>query len=128
MIARTAPSKDSLASIKLLTGLLSLTAGSTDVIGFLGLGGLFVAHVTGNLVILAAHFVTGGGAQVASILSVPVFTSALCLARLLAGGFEAIGLNSLRPLLLLQFSLLAGSVLITAGYGSYNHQYHALHD
>jgi uncharacterized membrane protein YoaK (UPF0700 family) len=26
------------------------------VISFLGLGGLFAAHISGNLVILAAHF------------------------------------------------------------------------
>jgi len=29
---------------------LSLIAGSTDIIGFLGLNGLFTAHITGNLV------------------------------------------------------------------------------
>jgi uncharacterized membrane protein YoaK (UPF0700 family) len=40
---------------KLLPGVLSVIAGSTDVISFLGLGGLFTAHITGNLVILAAH-------------------------------------------------------------------------
>jgi uncharacterized membrane protein YoaK (UPF0700 family) len=97
---------------KLLTGVLSLTAGSMDVIGFLGLGGLFTAHITGNLVILAARVVSGGAAQLAAILSVPVFMLVLCLARLLAGGFEAIGLGSLRPLLLLQFLLLAGSLVI----------------
>jgi hypothetical protein len=36
-------------------GLLSVVAGSADVIRLLGLGGLFTAHVTGNLAILAAH-------------------------------------------------------------------------
>src|SRR5271166_4027297 len=49
---QTAPSIESLPSMKLLTGVLSLTAGSVDVIGFLGLGGLFTAHITGNLVIV----------------------------------------------------------------------------
>jgi uncharacterized membrane protein YoaK (UPF0700 family) len=114
---QTAPSIDSPPSMKLLTGVLSLTAGSVDVIVFLGLGGLFTAHITGNLVILAAHIVTGGVAQWAAILSVPVFMLALCLARLLAGGFEAIGLDSLRPLLLLQFLFLAGFLVICAAAG-----------
>ena len=29
------------------------------VIGFLALGGLFTTHITGNLVVVAAHHVTG---------------------------------------------------------------------
>src|ERR1700692_450311 len=52
---------------------LSLIAGSTDMIGFLVLNGLFTAHITGNLVILAAHIVGGGEAQIAPMLSVSRF-------------------------------------------------------
>ena len=37
----------------LLPFVLSMIAGSADVIGFLGLGGLLTAHITGNLVLLA---------------------------------------------------------------------------
>jgi uncharacterized membrane protein YoaK (UPF0700 family) len=101
----------------LMTLVLSLTAGSTDVIGFLGLGGLFTAHITGNLVVLAAHIVSGGAAQLAAVLSVPVFMLVLCLARLLAGGFAAIGLGSLSPLLLLQFLFLCGSLVVCIAEG-----------
>jgi uncharacterized membrane protein YoaK (UPF0700 family) len=85
-----------------------LTAGSVDAIGFLGLGGLFTAHITGNLVVLAAHVVSGGTAPFAAMLAVPVFMAVVGLTRLLAAGLEAIGLASLRPLLLLQFLLLGG--------------------
>src|SRR6202051_2020227 len=53
-------SVDSSLTMKLLPAVLSLTAGSVDVISFLGLGGLFTAHITGNLVILASQLVTGG--------------------------------------------------------------------
>jgi Protein of unknown function (DUF1275) len=58
---------------KLLTFVLSVIAGSVDVIGFLGLGTLFIAHITGNLVILAARYAAGEHAPAAHLLSVPVF-------------------------------------------------------
>jgi uncharacterized membrane protein YoaK (UPF0700 family) len=97
---------------------LSVIAGSTDVISFVGLGGLFTAHITGNLVILAAHVISGQPAQVALMLSVPVFIVALALARLLVGGLESIGIASLLPMLLLQFLLLAGFFVVCVATGS----------
>jgi hypothetical protein len=39
--------------------LLSLNGGFVDTVGFLGLQGLFTAHVTGNFVTLAATSVSG---------------------------------------------------------------------
>jgi len=60
-----------------LPALLSMTAGAVDVISFLGFGGLFTAHITGNLVILAAHYVTGRFGEIAPLLSVPVFVLVL---------------------------------------------------
>ena len=113
----SAPSVDRSLGTKLLPSVLSLIAGSADVIGFLALGGLFTAHITGNLVILAAHLVSGGTAPLAPMLSVPVFMVVLGLTRLLAGGLEAIGLASLRPLLLLQFLLLAGFLALGVAAG-----------
>jgi len=105
-----------LLGLQLLTAVLSLTAGSLDVITYLGLGGLFTAHITGNLVILAAHVAGGGATQLAPMLSVPVFMLMLGLTRILAGGLEAIEYCSLGPLLLLQFLLLAAFlVLAVAG-------------
>jgi uncharacterized membrane protein YoaK (UPF0700 family) len=103
----------------MLPGVLSVIAGATDVIGFLGLAGLFTAHITGNLVILAAHFVTGGQADVASMLSVPVFMAALFLARLLASALERFGVASLQPLLLLQFLLLTGFLFLCTVKGTH---------
>jgi uncharacterized membrane protein YoaK (UPF0700 family) len=111
------PSVDRSFGTKLLPSVLSLTAGSVDVISFFGLGGLFTAHITGNLVILAAHLVSGGAAPLAPMLSVPVFMVVLGLTRLLVGGLEAIGFASLRPLLLLQFLLLAGFLILCVAAG-----------
>jgi uncharacterized membrane protein YoaK (UPF0700 family) len=113
----SAPSVDSSFGMSLLPTLLSVIAGSVDAIGFLGLGGLFTAHVTGNLVILAAHLVSGGDAPVAPMLSVPVFMVALGLTRLLVGGLERIGFASLRSLLLLQLLLLAGFLVLSVSGG-----------
>jgi uncharacterized membrane protein YoaK (UPF0700 family) len=61
----------------LLPTVLSMIAGAVDVTGFLALGGLFTAHITGNLVILAAHYVTGSFAEIGPLLSAPVFVVVL---------------------------------------------------
>jgi uncharacterized membrane protein YoaK (UPF0700 family) len=103
---------------KLLTFVLSVIAGSVDVIGFLGLGALFIAHVTGNLVILAARAAAGEHAPAAHLLSVPVFIIALVATRLLAARLDRSGIATLRPLLLLQFLLLAGFLAIWIEVGS----------
>ena len=68
---------------------LSLIAGSVDAIGYLGLTGLFAAHITGNLVVLTAHIASGIPARTAQILAVPVFMAVLILVRLLTAGLEA---------------------------------------
>ena len=48
---------------------LSVIAGSTDIIGCLGLNGLFTADITGNTLILAAHIVAGNSTIISYILS-----------------------------------------------------------
>jgi uncharacterized membrane protein YoaK (UPF0700 family) len=116
--SRTVESVGDLLGTKLLTFVLSVIAGSVDVIGFLGLGALFIAHVTGNLVILAARAAAGEHAPAAHLLSVPVFIIALVATRLLAARLDRSGIATLRPLLLLQFLLLAGFLAIWIEVGS----------
>jgi uncharacterized membrane protein YoaK (UPF0700 family) len=96
---------------------LSVTAGATDMIGFLGLNGLFTAHVTGNLLVLAAHLITGMPAVISHLLAVPVFMVALLLTRLLANALRRAGIATLRPLLLLQLAALTAflTISVTAG-------------
>src|SRR5215469_12183510 len=96
---------------------LSLIAGSTDIIGFLGLNGLFTAHITGNLVVLAAHIVAGDPTIFSYLISVPVFMMALFLTRLLAGGLEQTGVSTLRPLLLLQLLFLVAFLSLCVVWG-----------
>ncbi|EEF58508.1 YoaK family protein [Pedosphaera parvula] len=96
---------------RLLPALLSVIAGSADVISFLGLG-LFSAHVTGNLVVLIAQILGRGTGAACLVLSLPLFILVLGLTRLLVAGLEALGIGSLRPLLLLQFLMLGGAFVL----------------
>jgi uncharacterized membrane protein YoaK (UPF0700 family) len=113
---RTASPAADFAS-RALPFVLSVVAGSTDIIGFLGLSGLFTAHITGNIVLLAAHIVASNPAIFSYVLSVPIFMLVLLLTRLLAGGLERSGVPTLGPLLLLQLLFLTAflALCVTAG-------------
>ena len=100
-----------------LPAILSTTAGAVDVIGFLVFGGLFTAHITGNLVVVAAHYVTGGFGQVGPMLAVPLFVAALGAVVLLFGGIER-G-KSRRGLLVLHAVLLAGCLGLGLRFGPF---------
>jgi uncharacterized membrane protein YoaK (UPF0700 family) len=97
---------------------LSVIAGSTDTIGFLGLNGLFTAHITGNVVILAAHLITGDPAILSYILAVPVFMAVLLLTSLFANELERSGVAALRILLSLQLVLLVGFLMLSVVCGA----------
>jgi uncharacterized membrane protein YoaK (UPF0700 family) len=112
-------SVDGSLGTRLLPAVLSVIAGSVDVISFLGLGGLFTAHITGNLVVLAAHIVTGRAMPLAPILSVPVFIAVLGLTRLAAAALEDVRRATLRPLLALQLALLASFLVVGVAAGPF---------
>ncbi|MCU1407367.1 MAG: hypothetical protein JWQ43_3670 [Glaciihabitans sp.] len=63
-----------------LPALLSLLAGITDVTSWILLGGLFTAHVTGNLVLIAADVVSGTPPHLAAVLALPLFIVTTVLA------------------------------------------------
>src|SRR2546428_14174385 len=107
-----APSVDSTLGTKLLPGVLSVIAGSVDVISFLGLG-LFTAHITGNLAVLAAHVASGGDTPLAAMLSVPVFMAVLALTEQLGGGPGADGGRLLQAFLLFADSLIPGELFVS---------------
>jgi uncharacterized membrane protein YoaK (UPF0700 family) len=103
----------------LLLVVLSTTAGAVDVIGFLALDGLFTAHITGNVVILAAHYITGGFCEVGPILAGPVFVAVLGAVTLAFGAVAKEGHGSRRALLVLQAALLAGYLGLGARFGPF---------
>jgi uncharacterized membrane protein YoaK (UPF0700 family) len=98
-----------------LPPLLSAVAGTVDVIGFLSLK-LFTAHVTGNLVVIAALLVRGGPPNPSEIMAVPVFVVAVAVAWLIAKGSGARGPGLARPLLLVQFLLLSCVLILSVVY------------
>jgi uncharacterized membrane protein YoaK (UPF0700 family) len=101
----------------LLPLVLSTAAGAVDVIGFLGLGGLFAAHITGNLVVLAAHYITGSFGEIAPLLSVPIFVAVLASVTLtFVGSPKQV---ARRALLILQAVLLAASLSFGVWFGPF---------
>ena len=98
---------------------MSTTAGAVDVIGFLVLGGLFTAHITGNIVIVAVHYVTGGFSQVGPLLAVPIFMTVMGVVTLASDAIARPGSTALQPLLWLQTAFLAGFLGIGVGFGPF---------
>jgi len=85
-----------------------------DLIGFLTLGNVFTAHITGNLVVIAALVVRGGRMNLAQVLAIPVFILAVAAMWLLARASGRRGAGLARLLLLIQFLLLAGVLMFSA--------------
>lgn len=90
--------------IRLVT-LLSVIAGMVDLIGFMTLGNIFTAHITGNLVLISAAFLRE--VKPAQALAIPVFFLAVALTWLLARVSGRHGQQLTRLLLSVQFLLLA---------------------
>jgi uncharacterized membrane protein YoaK (UPF0700 family) len=63
--------------------LAAFTAGFVDTVGFVGLFGLFTAHVTGNFVLIGAAIVTHHTGVIAKLLALPVFILAVAVTSLL---------------------------------------------
>jgi len=118
MLAERAPSalsNDAAALERLearLPPLLAVIAGMVDLIGFFTLGHIFTAHVTGNLVLAAAAAVQGGPVNLAQTLAIPVFMAALALVFWIAVALRREGAGLARPLLAVQFVLLAAALIL----------------
>src|ERR1700740_467246 len=89
-----------------IAALLSFNGGFVDTAGFLGLQGLFTAHVTGNFVTLAAALVLGTHGVVAKLLALPEFVLVVALARVGGTALRAAGLPALPALLVVKVCFL----------------------
>ena len=113
----TAPTAESTAVR--LPAALSFIAGVTDVTSWLLLGGLFTAHITGNLVVLAADAVTGTPPHLAAVLALPAFVLVTVAATWVARAFGTHRARTRGALLGAQaVLLLAAAVLSFAGRAS----------
>jgi uncharacterized membrane protein YoaK (UPF0700 family) len=96
-----------------LPPLLSVIAGMVDLISFFTLGNIFTAHITGNLVLVAAAAVHGGPVNLAQVLAIPVFMLALAAVWLIARASDWRGPRLARLLLLVQFLLLTAVLIFS---------------
>ncbi len=88
--------------------LAAFTAGFVDTVGFVGLFGLFTAHVTGNFVLIGAALVTHHTGIIAKLLALPAFILAVAATSLFLRHCRRTGRSPAAPL------LLAEAVLLTA--------------
>ncbi|GAA2888135.1 hypothetical protein Acy02nite_81690 [Actinoplanes cyaneus] len=69
---------------RLAIGVLSLIAGLADCLGWTLLHGSFTAHITGNLVVVAADAARGRSVPAATLLAIPAFILVTAAATLLS--------------------------------------------
>lgn len=99
--------------------LLSFNGGFVDTIGFLGLQGLFTAHVTGNFVTLGATLALGTSGAVAKLLALPEFVAVIALARVAGAAMRARQLPALRILLGAKVALLFAFFVLAVTLGPF---------
>src|SRR5262245_19282364 len=102
-----------------VASLLSFNGGFVDTVGFLGLSGLFVAHVTGNFVTLGAALVLGSHGILNKVLALPEFIAVIAVARLAGGALRRRGMPVLRIMLGAEVVLLAAFFLLAVAFGPF---------
>ena len=103
----------------IVASLLAFNGGYVDTAGFLGLNGLFTAHVTGNFVTLGHALVNGSHGILGKILALPEFIAVIALARLAGIALRARKLPDRRILLTVKVLFLAAFFGLAVGFGPF---------
>ncbi len=103
----------------LVAALLSFNGGFVDTAGFLGLQGLFTAHVTGNFVTLGAALITGSHGIIGKILALPEFILVIAVARLAGAALRARKHPVMRVLLGAKVALLFAFFVLAVSFGPF---------
>lgn len=93
--------------------LLSFIAAFVDTAVFIGLFGIFTAHITGNLVLIGARLVNDKGELLPKLLALPEFAIAVALAVLLSRRLHRRHRSALPQLLGVEALLLLATVAAT---------------
>jgi uncharacterized membrane protein YoaK (UPF0700 family) len=102
-----------------IAALLSFNGGFVDTAGFLGLAGLFTAHVTGNFVTLGGALVMGSHGIIGKILALPEFILVIALARLVGAALRARQAPVMRILLTAEVVLLFAFLVLAVTFGPF---------
>src|SRR3984893_16840220 len=102
-----------------VAALLSFNGGFLDTAGFLGLQGLFTAHVTRNFVTLGAALVFGTHGVLGKLLALPEFVIVIALARLAGAALTARQLPTLRILLGAKVLFLVAFFVLAVALGPF---------
>lgn len=94
-----------------IAALAAFTAGFIDTVGFVGLFGLFTAHVTGNFVLIGAAIVNHQSGIIAKLLALPIFIVAVALTSLFLRRCRKTGRQAAPALLVIQILLLAAFMI-----------------
>ena len=102
-----------------IAALLSFNGGFVDAAGFLGLHGLFTAHVTGNFVTLGAALAFGTQGIISKMIALPEFVAVIALARLAETALTTRQLPAFRILLVVKVILLLAFFVLAVTLGPF---------
>ena len=93
-------------SPRLVAALYAFTAGYVDTVGFVGLFGLFTAHVTGNFVLIGASIAQPRSGLIAKLAALPMFVLVVAATGAFLKRCNATGRDPARGVLAAQAGLL----------------------